>query len=74
MIYRISDEKNLQKYIHLFLINLKYFNSIYRYRIAWSSGKHLSEGERSMISAYQESVLKYADDEDRSINTIFSFL
>lgn len=29
-----------------------------------SSGKHLSEGERSMISAYKESVLKYADDKD----------
>lgn len=29
-----------------------------------SSGKHLSEGERSMISAYKESVLKYADDRD----------
>ncbi|MFL0251153.1 BREX system P-loop protein BrxC [Clostridium neuense] len=29
-----------------------------------SSGKHLSEGERSMISAYKESVLKYADYRD----------
>ncbi|WP_165973936.1 BREX system P-loop protein BrxC [Marinitoga lauensis] len=33
-------------------------------RIHGSSGKHLSEGERSMLSAFQEAVLSYIDSEE----------
>lgn len=32
-------------------------------RIHGASGKHLSEGERSLLSAFQESAIKYANDE-----------
>ncbi|MGF0108934.1 BREX system P-loop protein BrxC [Clostridium sp. SGI.024] len=46
-----------------------------------SSGKHLSEGERSMISAFKESLLTYADENDGILvpfhafyNTIEEFL
>ncbi len=32
-------------------------------RIHGASGKHLSEGERSLLSAFQESAIKYANDD-----------
>jgi hypothetical protein len=32
-------------------------------RIHGASGKHLSEGERSLLSAFQESAIKYVDEE-----------
>jgi hypothetical protein len=32
-------------------------------RIHGSTGKHLSEGERSMISSFQESAIQSADSE-----------
>ena len=38
-----------------------------------SSGKHLSEGERSMISAYKESVLKYADEGEGVLVPFYAF-
>jgi len=50
-------------------------------RIHGSSGKHLSEGERSMLSAFQESCIQFAEEEIGAIipfyafyNTIESFL
>lgn len=33
-------------------------------RIHGASGKHLAEGERSLLSAFQESAIRYADSED----------
>ncbi len=38
-----------------------------------SSGKHLSEGERSMISAYQESALKFADEKEEFLVPFYAF-
>ncbi len=38
-----------------------------------SSGKHLSEGERSMISAYQESALKFAEEKEGFLVPFYAF-
>lgn len=50
-------------------------------RIHGASGKHLAEGERSLLSAFQESVLQFADQEEGKLipfsafyETIESFL
>lgn len=38
-----------------------------------SSGKHLSEGERSMLSAFQETAIKYKDKEDGVLIPFYAF-
>lgn len=38
-----------------------------------SSGKHLSEGERSMLSAFKESALKYKEAEDGTLIPFYAF-
>lgn len=38
-----------------------------------SSGKHLSEGERSMLSAFKEAALRYKDSEDGSLIPFYAF-
>lgn len=38
-----------------------------------SSGKHLSEGERSMLSAFKESVLKYKDQSEGTLIPFYAF-
>lgn len=38
-----------------------------------SSGKHLSEGERSMLSAFKESALRYKDDEEGALVPFYAF-
>ncbi len=50
-------------------------------RLHGSSGKHLSEGERSLLSAFQESAIKYSDKEIGALipfsafyNTVEAFL
>ena len=50
-------------------------------RIHGASGKHLAEGERSLLSAFQESAVRFADNEDGKLvpfstfyETIESFL
>lgn len=42
-------------------------------RIHGASGKHLSEGERSLLSAYQESAIMYADQESGTLIPFFAF-
>ena len=39
-----------------------------------SSGKHLSEGERSMLSAFKETALQYKDARRRRSNSILCIL
>ncbi|WP_449402797.1 BREX system P-loop protein BrxC [Exiguobacterium artemiae] len=38
-----------------------------------SSGKHLSEGERSMLSAFKEAGLRYKDEEEGSLIPFYAF-
>ncbi|MCI1592662.1 BREX system P-loop protein BrxC [Heyndrickxia oleronia] len=38
-----------------------------------SSGKHLSEGERSMLSAFKEAGLQYKDEEEGSLIPFYAF-
>lgn len=38
-----------------------------------SSGKNLSEGERSMLSAFKESALRYKDDEEGALVPFYAF-
>lgn len=38
-----------------------------------SSGRHLSEGERSMLSAFKESALRYKDDDEGSLVPFYAF-
>lgn len=38
-----------------------------------SSGKHLSEGERSMLSAFQESAIQFKDQEEGAIVPLYAF-
>lgn len=38
-----------------------------------SSGKHLSEGERSMLSAFKESALRYKDAEEGTLIPFYAF-
>ncbi|AEE90721.1 MAG: BREX system P-loop protein BrxC [Tepidanaerobacter acetatoxydans] len=42
-------------------------------RIHGSSGKHLSEGERSMLSAFQESCIRFADEEAGALIPFYAF-
>ena len=42
-------------------------------RLYGSSGKHLSEGERSLLSAFQESAIMYADDETGTLIPFSAF-
>ena len=42
-------------------------------RIHGSSGKHLSEGERSMLSAFQESCIRFADEETGALIPFSAF-
>jgi len=42
-------------------------------RIHGASGKHLSEGERSMISSFQESAIRYADCEEGTLIPFSAF-
>lgn len=38
-----------------------------------SSGKHLSEGERSLLSAYQEAAQRYGNEEEGALIPIYAF-
>lgn len=38
-----------------------------------SSGKHLSEGERSLLSAYQEAAQQYGDEEEGALIPLYAF-
>src|SRR5690606_30011320 len=38
-----------------------------------SSGKHLSEGERSMLSAFKEAALRYKDVEEGALIPFYAF-
>lgn len=42
-------------------------------RIHGASGKHLSEGERSLLSAFQESAVRYADEEEGALVPFSAF-
>ena len=42
-------------------------------RLHGSSGKHLSEGERSLLSAFQESAMQFADKEVGTIVPFYAF-
>lgn len=46
------------------------FNGI---RLHGASGKHLSEGERSLLSGFQESVAKYLDKERGTLVPLYAF-
>ncbi len=46
------------------------FNGI---RLHGASGKHLSEGERSLLSGFQESVIKYLDNELGTLIPLYAF-
>ena len=60
-----SDDKEFAEVYPFVPYQFKILQNVFeQVRKHGSSGKHLSEGERSMISAYKESVLKYADDKD----------
>lgn len=60
-----SDEKEFAEVYPFVPYQFKILQNVFeQVRKHGSSGKHLSEGERSMISAYKESVLKYADESD----------
>ncbi|MCD2347232.1 BREX system P-loop protein BrxC [Clostridium guangxiense] len=60
-----SDEKEFAEVYPFVPYQFKILQNVFEeVRKHGSSGKHLSEGERSMISAYKESVLKYADYRD----------
>lgn len=60
-----SDDKEFAEVYPFIPYQFKILQNVFeQVRKHGSSGKHLSEGERSMISAYKESVLKYADDKD----------
>ena len=38
-----------------------------------SSGKHLSEGERSMLSAFKEAGLKYSEENEGALIPFYAF-
>src|SRR5699024_8220466 len=38
-----------------------------------SSGKHLSEGERSLLSAYQEAAQQYGNEEEGALIPLYAF-
>jgi hypothetical protein len=60
-----SDDKEFAEVYPFVPYQFKILQNVFeQVRKHGSSGKHLSEGERSMISAYKESVLKYADEKD----------
>ena len=46
------------------------FNGI---RLHGASGKHLSEGERSLLSGFQESVFEYLDDSLGALVPLYAF-
>lgn len=77
-----EDEKEFIEVYPFIPYQFKILQSVFeQVRKHGSSGKHLSEGERSMISAFKESVLKYADEKDGILvpfhafyNTIEEFL
>ncbi|MFD3156696.1 BREX system P-loop protein BrxC [Haloimpatiens sp. FM7330] len=77
-----ADEEDFVEVYPFIPYQFKILQSVFeQVRKHGSSGKHLSEGERSMISAFKESVLKYADKKDGILipfhafyNTIEEFL
>jgi len=42
-------------------------------RLHGASGKHLAEGERSLLSAFQEAALMYADKEEGTLVPVYAF-
>lgn len=69
-----SDEKEFADVYPFVPYQFKIIQNVFEeVRKHGSSGKHLSEGERSMISAYKESVLKYADDGEGVLVPFYAF-
>lgn len=69
-----SDEKEFAEVYPFVPYQFKILQSVFeQVRKHGSSGKHLSEGERSMISAYKESVLKYADEGEGVLVPFYAF-
>lgn len=69
-----SDEKEFAEVYPFVPYQFKILQNVFeQVRKHGSSGKHLSEGERSMISAYKESVLKYADEGEGVLVPFYAF-
>lgn len=69
-----EDEKEFIEVYPFIPYQFKILQSVFeQVRKHGSSGKHLSEGERSMISAFKESLLTYADENDGILVPFHSF-
>ncbi|MGG7056725.1 BREX system P-loop protein BrxC [Clostridium tertium] len=69
-----EDEKEFIEVYPFIPYQFKILQSVFeQVRKHGSSGKHLSEGERSMISAFKESLLTYADENDGILIPFHSF-
>lgn len=68
------DEKEFAMVYPFIPYQFKLLQSVFeQIRKRGSSGKHLSEGERSMLSAFKESAIKYKDNEEGVLIPFYAF-
>ena len=69
-----SDENEFIEVYPFIPYQFKVLQSVFeQVRKHGSSGKHLSEGERSMLSAFKESAFKYADMQEGTLIPLYPF-
>lgn len=69
-----EDENEFEEVYPFIPYQFKLLQNVFeQVRKRGSSGKHLSEGERSMLSAFKESAIDYKDDEEGVMIPFYAF-